>query len=73
MVVILVILILAGFYMWMKQTNQVAEAPIVETTTETDSQVNEINSQSAGDDTSSIEADLNATDVDSIDAELNAS
>jgi HAMP domain-containing protein len=62
-IIILAIIILGGLYFWGQRG---AEAPLDET-------LEAIGTQNAGDDTASIEADLNATDVENLDAELNAS
>lgn len=69
-VIILAIVILGGLYFW-GQRNDLAE---MGTDAEaTDQSIENINYQGTSDDTSSIEADLDATDVETLDAEINAS
>jgi hypothetical protein len=64
-IVILAIIILGGLYFWGERSSD-------EATIENPS-VDSINTQSEDDDTSSIEADLDATQIENVDAELNAS
>ena len=64
--VILAIVALAGFYFW-------GERQMMETTTEEDASLLNIEAQSNSDETSSIESDLDNTDVETLDAEINAS
>ncbi|MDP3875217.1 MAG: hypothetical protein Q8Q22_01740 [bacterium] len=59
-IVIIVIIILGGLYFWNQRAGN-------------DAVVDEINTQNNSDESSAIEADLNATDIESLDAELNAS
>jgi len=66
-VVILVIVVLGGLYFWNEQRTSTEVAP------ESDATLDQINSQNQSDDTSSIEADLEATDIETIDSEINAS
>lgn len=61
LIVILAIIILGGLYFW----NQRAGNEILE--------YDDINTQSEADNTTSIEADLDATDIENLDAELYAS
>lgn len=63
-IVILIIIILGGLYFWNERSeNMVTEDESMET----------INEQNESDDTTSIEADLDATDIDNVDSEINAS
>lgn len=66
-VVIIAALVVGAFYFWNQH-----EGAVMDEATDT-AALQSINSQSTSDETSSIEADLNATDVETIDAELNAS
>jgi len=59
-IVILAIIILGGLYFWSQRAGN-------------DTVIDEINTQSGSDETSAIEADLDATDIENLDAELNAS
>ena len=59
-VVILAVVLVGALYFWGQRTQDAVMEQNVES----------IEEQSASDETSSIEADLNSTDVDNIDAEL---
>lgn len=65
-IVILIIVVLAGLYFWIERSGSETNGP-------TDESMEAIETQSASDDTTSIEADLEATDVENLDAEFNAS
>lgn len=65
-IIILAVIVLGALYFW-DQRDAVEEEVNVEATVET------IETQDESDETSSIEADLEATDVESLDAEFNAS
>ncbi len=67
-IVILAIVVLGGLYFWGQRSNDALldDAAV-------DEVVESIGEQSEADDTSSIEADLDATDVENVDAEINAS
>ena len=74
-IVILVIIILGGLYFWSQREGNdttINDATINDATI-TDEALESINLQSGLDDTTSIEADLDATDIENLDAELNAS
>ncbi len=69
-IVILVIIILGGLYLWSQRTDDVMmedDSMMIDRTVES------IKMQSEADDTTSIEADLDATDVENLDSEINAS
>lgn len=63
-IVILAIIILGGLYFWSQRANNDVNVEGI---------IEEIDTQSEADDTSSIEVDLDATDIENLDAELNAS
>jgi hypothetical protein len=65
-IIILAVIVLGALYFW-DQRDAVEEEVNVDATVET------IETQDESDETSSIEADLEATDVESLDAEFNAS
>lgn len=65
-IIILAVIVLGALYFW-SQRDAVENGLNIDATIET------IDTQSESDETTSIEADLEATDVDSLDAELNAS
>ncbi len=72
-VIILVIVVLGGLYFWGQRTGSDTDLygnPVKSSST---GETASADSMSASDDTSSIEADLKATDVDSLGAEINAS
>ena len=74
-IVILAIIILGGLYFWGQREGNdttINDATINDATI-TDEALESINLQSGLDDTTSIEADLDATDIENLDAELNAS
>ncbi|MDP2641921.1 MAG: hypothetical protein Q8P21_01355 [bacterium] len=61
-IVILAIIILGGLYFWNQRG-----------ATDNGAALDDINTQSESDDTTSIEADLESTDIENLDAEINAS
>lgn len=65
-IIILAVIVLGALYFW-DQRDAVEEEVNVDATVET------IETQNESDETSSIEADLEATEVESLDAEFNAS
>lgn len=64
-ILILAVIILGGLYFWSQRANEDAMM--------TNEAIETINTQNTSDETTVIEADLNATDVENLDAELNAS
>lgn len=67
-VIILAIAILGGLYFWSQRAGNEARDEVL-----IDETVEAIGTQNQADNTTSIEADLEATDIESLDAELNAS
>lgn len=65
-VVIIILLILGGVYLW--QSEAPTETP-VETATTTDTTTDDLNTQGTSTDESSIEADVNATSLNNLDKE----
>jgi uncharacterized protein YdgA (DUF945 family) len=78
-IIIITIIILGGLYFWGKRIEEARykEKIISESQNQTETvQVSEsasIKTVSPGDDTSTIEADLNSTNLNNLDAELNQS
>jgi len=70
-IVILVVIILGGLYFWSQSASDYGVTD--NSSLMTDQTVEAIKMQGQADDTSSIEADLDATDIENLDAELNAS
>ncbi len=69
LIVILALVVLGGPYFWGQRASTTeTPAPVVE-----DQATASIKAQGTGDDTSSLEDDLNSTDIDTLDAEINAS
>ena len=65
-IIILAVIVLGALYFWSQRDAADGEVNI-------DATVETIETQDESDETSSIEADLEATDVDSLDGEFNAS
>ena len=82
--IVLLILVLAGLYVWsttLEQTSPTAETPVTRPTIEennepesttAEAQVETLETVSTSDEIFAIEADLESTHLDSLDAELNA-
>ncbi|MFA5831549.1 MAG: hypothetical protein WC878_07015 [Candidatus Paceibacterota bacterium] len=82
--IIIVILILGGAYLWSTRVQPKISAPtentqpaddantamLEQSADAADAQIDQLTSQSPSDETASIEADLNATDLNSLDKEL---
>ena len=77
-VIIVILLILGGFYFWGAQLSDDSqiqdktEMTAEEITNQEDTALENLERQSNSDELSDIEADLNATDLDSLDSELDA-
>lgn len=76
-VIIVILLVLGGFYFWgtqIKDKSQVQEAEITaeDIANQEDTVLDNLNTQSASDEIGDIEADLDATDLESLDSELDA-
>ncbi len=70
-IIVLALIILGGLYFWGQRSNSMDQTyPSGQAQNDN---MYTIESQSSSDETSSIKADLEATDVDNLDAELNAS
>jgi len=69
-VIIIILLIIGGVYLWQSRTTPEA---IPQTSTSTDQIVNQLGRQSTSTDLADIEADVNATNLDSLDAGLDSS
>ncbi len=67
-VIIILIVVLGGLYFWGQRMN---DQDMQNTNTATDESLNQMNTQSSSDDTTSIEADLNATNMNSLGGEVN--
>jgi len=71
--VILILIIIGGFYLWTTKVPEVQEAdqlPTIQSGGETEAIINQLETQGTSDEISDIEADLNATDLESLDSEL---
>ena len=77
-VIIVVLLVLGGFYFWgtqIKDKSQVqenAEVTAEDIANQEDTALENLNTQSTSDEIDDIEADLDATDLESLDSELDA-
>ena len=74
-VIIVILLILGGFYFWGTQltdTQKEVEITAEEIINQEDAALENLQSQSNSDEIDDIEADLNATDLESLDSELDA-
>ena len=77
-VIIVVLLVLGGFYFWgtqIKDKSQVqenAEVTAEDIANQEDTALDNLNTQSTSDEIDDIEADLDATDLESLDSELDA-
>ena len=72
-IVIVLMLILGGYYFWSTKVDEVQQADTPTTIQpggETEAVVNQLEEQDSSDEIASIEADLNATDLEAIDSEL---
>lgn len=67
-IIIIVVLLVGGLYFWMTKIATIPE----ETGTDTEAVVEQLSTQSASDEISAIEADLDATDLENLDAELDS-
>lgn len=65
-VVIIILLILGGVYLW--QSKSPVETPVDETATTTDQMINDLSTQGTSTDETGIEADVNATNLNGLDS-----
>ena len=69
-IIIVLVLILGGLYLWGEKLNEGGYGLGTENTEEADAQTTALSEQSSSDTAASIEADLNATNLDGLDAGL---
>lgn len=69
-IIVLLVIILGGVYFWMQRDERSTANQGLEEALDVSADLEALRQQDSSDETSSIEADLEATDVDSIGAEL---
>ncbi len=70
-VVIIVLLILGGVYLWQSKSTEVPVNTDDQTASTTDEMTQQLSNQGSSTNPKDIEADVNATNLDGIDKELN--
>lgn len=71
--IIVIVLIVGGFYFWKTKINVPAptdQLPTIQSGGEADAVVNQLQTQGTSDEINAIEKDLNATDLNTIDSDL---